>query len=50
MYAADGQFICKDCARANGNICECGNFKKEGYETCYECKEDLLDDNPILGK
>lgn len=36
-FAVDGDFICKDCAEAGDNICECGKFKKEGFDQCYEC-------------
>ena len=48
VYAVDGDFVCEDCAEENGNICECGNFKKAEYEKCYECfnnKEEEDDDN-----
>jgi hypothetical protein len=40
MYAIDDQFVCEDCASEGDNICECGNFKKEEYDTCYNCKFD----------
>ena len=50
MYACDGQFVCEDCARENGNVCpECCEFKKQEYKTCYECKEDF-DNSILLGK
>ena len=38
VFANDGQFICESCANANDNICDCGNYKKDIYDTCYECK------------
>ncbi len=38
IYAIDGDFLCGSCADANGNVCECGNYKKEEYEECFECK------------
>lgn len=37
-FAVDGQYVCKSCAEKNGNVCHCGEFKKEEYETCFECK------------
>lgn len=41
MYAHDGQFICEDCL-PDENACPdgCGNYKKEGFETCWECKNN----------
>lgn len=39
VYAVDGQFYCEDCADANGNVCDCGAFKKEGYAECFACHE-----------
>ena len=38
VFFVDGSRFCGDCASANGNICECGNYKKAEYETCYECR------------
>lgn len=40
MYAVDGLFYCHDCANENGNVCDCGNFKKDDYEECYECHQE----------
>jgi len=39
-FAIDGMFVCEDCAKENGNVCRCGNFKKEEYTSCYECAFD----------
>lgn len=39
MFAVDGEFICRDCADINDNICECGQFKREEFETCFDCKD-----------
>ena len=40
-YAVDGDFACETCADANGNVCpECGEYKKEEYDTCYNCKDE----------
>ena len=44
VYACDGQFVCQDCARQNGNVCECdeANYKKSEFEKCYDCfNEDV---------
>jgi hypothetical protein len=38
MFADDGDFICEDCATDRNIICECGNYKKEEYDTCFDCK------------
>lgn len=38
MYAHDEEFICSDCANALDVVCHCGNYKKEEYETCYDCR------------
>ena len=38
MYADDGEFICEECASDNDNICECGSYKKQQYDTCYSCR------------
>jgi hypothetical protein len=43
MFAIDGQFVCEQCAEAGDNICECGNFKKEEYDTCFDCHEENSD-------
>ena len=40
MFVVDGQFVCERCADENGNVCDCGNFKNDGYETCYDCYQD----------
>ncbi len=37
-YAINGAFMCY-CADMSDNVCECGNFKREEYGTCYECHE-----------
>lgn len=37
-YAVDGSFHCEQCARDGNNVCDCDNFKKEEYETCFDCK------------
>lgn len=37
MYAHEELFICEICARANGNVCNCGNYKKDTCITCFEC-------------
>lgn len=37
LFLVEGQRFCEDCADENNNICECGQFKKEEYKTCYDC-------------
>ena len=37
VYFVDGDKLCKDCASDADLICECGSFKKEEYDTCYDC-------------
>ncbi len=39
VYSVEGEFYCEECAEANGNVCDCGNFKKEGYEECFACHQ-----------
>ena len=39
LYLHDGEKFCTDCANKNNLVCDCGNYKKEEYETCYDCKE-----------
>ena len=38
VFADDGNFICEDCAEGREIICECGNYKKKQYSTCFDCK------------
>lgn len=39
-FAIDREFVCENCAESNGNICpKCGSFKKEEYDTCFDCKD-----------
>ena len=38
IYFTDDGKMCTDCAGYAGFVCECGNFKKDEYETCWECK------------
>ena len=37
LYLTDDGRFCSDCADDEGNVCECGNFKKEEFKTCYDC-------------
>lgn len=34
MYRDGREHICEDCAEERGIICECGNYKFSGHETC----------------
>lgn len=40
MFAHEEEFICKSCARTKQLICQCGNYKKPEYGTCYSCYDD----------
>ena len=42
VYAVDGLFVCDRCVPI-ANVCECGNFKKEEFEKCYECSQERRD-------
>jgi hypothetical protein len=37
VFADRGKFICEFCAEDLNVICECGNYKKPDFETCYKC-------------
>jgi len=37
-YFHNDDFICEECASEADVVCECGNYKKEQYPTCYECR------------
>ncbi len=38
VYFNDGEKLCEDCAADGDYVCDCGNFKKSEYDTCYECR------------
>jgi hypothetical protein len=37
VYFTDEGKLCESCAEENGWLCDCGGFKKQEYDTCYEC-------------
>ena len=39
MFADKGEFICYECAEERDVICECGNYKKSEFATCFNCKD-----------
>ena len=43
MFAHEGEFICIECAVEANLVCECGNYKKEAFNTCYSCAMDGRD-------
>lgn len=43
MYAHDQMFICADCANEADAVCECGNYKKPEFKTCFTCKDIAKD-------
>ena len=36
-FHVEGSFVCQGCAEEGDNICECGKFKKDEFDKCYEC-------------
>ena len=44
MYVVDGLFVCRACANAGEHVCECGKYKKEEYDKCYDCFSDNQND------
>lgn len=40
LFFTDDGRLCTDCADSKDYICDCGNFKKQEYGTCFECKDD----------
>jgi len=38
MFAVEGEFWCRDCAKRTNNICKCGNYKKDEFDSCFTCK------------
>ena len=39
VFFHEGDKYCELCAEDINIVCECGQYKKPEYETCYECKE-----------
>jgi hypothetical protein len=37
LYLTDDGKMCRPCADENDYVCDCGNFKKPGFNRCYEC-------------
>ena len=37
IFFDDGDKLCAECAEKNGNVCECGQYKKSEFKECYEC-------------
>ena len=40
LFLMDGEKYCYECAEENGNVCECGQFKKEDFKECYDCSRN----------
>ena len=38
LFFHDGNSLCLDCAVDEDLVCECGNYKKPEYQTCFDCK------------
>lgn len=39
VFFEDGDKFCRDCAENNDNVCNCGQYKRENYKTCFDCKD-----------
>lgn len=37
IYIYLNEKYCTSCAKRQRIVCECGNFKKPQYNTCYDC-------------
>lgn len=37
MYFTYEGKLCANCARDNGYVCDCGNYKKPDFNQCYDC-------------
>ncbi len=37
VYFCDGNKLCQECAQAEGYVCDCGNYKSQDFNQCYEC-------------
>jgi hypothetical protein len=44
VYFTDNGRLCESCAGETGFVCECGNFKKDDYELCYDCFSSQRDE------
>lgn len=40
VYLHDGNRYCQSCADDINIKCDCGNYKKDEYDQCYECFEN----------
>ncbi len=38
IYFHENNKFCEECAENNNIVCDCGNYKKPIYKTCYTCK------------
>lgn len=39
VYFSNVGKLCSECANDGGYACECGNFKKPGFDFCYDCNK-----------
>ena len=37
VFVDDGEFICAPCAALRDVICNCGKYKKQAFNFCYNC-------------
>lgn len=47
MYAVHGTFMCGSCAKEGDNICTCGGFKNEKFDSCYNCLMAKREARPV---
>lgn len=40
VFFHEDEKLCEQCAEQLDIVCDCGQYKKPEYETCYECKEE----------
>lgn len=38
VYFHESERYCSDCAEDSNIVCDCGDYKKPQYESCYNCK------------
>lgn len=39
IFFADGAKLCQGCADDAGYVCECGEYKKPEFDTCFDCHQ-----------
>lgn len=39
IFFIDNSKTCELCAENSGNVCDCGQFKKEEFNQCFDCSQ-----------